>query len=142
MHSVAGTRRQKRQSSTPDLCVYILYPHRSQFVFMRRRGSSLANPRPSIYFKALTVVCTDRWRSDRFYTEVLGAINISREITCQWYRLGDLTFTLVPNAYKNNPADFRQDALNMLYLDVDDLELAQRHFEKYKVSVCSLPMAK
>ena len=78
--------------------------------------------RPSFEVKALTIVCTDRWRSDRFYTEVLGAVALAGEIGCRWYQLGSFTITLMPNAAGPSPANFGEHSLNMLYLEVEDLE--------------------
>lgn len=91
--------------------------------------------KPLFTFKALTIICTDRWRSHDFYTQVLGATILPRDISCHWYQLGNLTFTLVPNAAKENSADFAQEALNMIYLEVDDIDVAEKHFSKNKVGV-------
>jgi hypothetical protein len=41
----------------------------------------------------------------------------------------------MPNATGPNPAVFGEDPLNMLYLEVDDLEVARRHFDRHKVAV-------
>jgi catechol 2,3-dioxygenase-like lactoylglutathione lyase family enzyme len=94
-----------------------------------------ANPKPSFQVKALTIVCSDRDRSDRFYRTVLGAIALPGEIMCTWYRLGTFTFTLVPNGEGRSPARFGTHPLNMLYLEVDDLELAVRHLDRHRVEV-------
>ncbi len=94
-----------------------------------------AKPKPSFQVKALTVVCSDRWRSHSFYTEVLGAVVLPRDITCKWYRLGTLTLTLMPNGEGRSPACFGEHPLFMLYLEVDDLETARAHFARHKVEV-------
>jgi catechol-2,3-dioxygenase len=91
--------------------------------------------KPSFHVKALTIVCTDRWRSDQFYTEVLGAVALDGEITCRWYQLGSFTITVMSNAVERTPADFGQHPMMMLYLEVDDLELAEGHFARHKVEV-------
>lgn len=97
--------------------------------------ASANEPIPSFEVRALTIVCTDRWRSDRFYKEVLGAVDLPGEIGCRWYRLGSFTITLMPNADGPSPANLGEHPLNMLYLEVDDLEAARRHFERHEVPV-------
>jgi hypothetical protein len=37
-------------------------------------------PKPTFQVKALTIVCSDRWRSDRFYKEVLGAVALPGDL--------------------------------------------------------------
>ena len=97
----------------------------------------MAGPKlkPSFQVKALTIVCTDRWRSDRFYREVLGAVDLSEDIGCRWYKLGSFTITLMPNANKRSPATFGEHTMTMLYLEVDDLEAAASHFARHQVEV-------
>jgi catechol-2,3-dioxygenase len=96
----------------------------------------MARRKPSFTVKAVTVICTDRWRSDRFYTEVLGAVVLPQdEPTCRWYRLGDCTLTLVPNAGGSSPAEFGEHPMNMLFLEADDLEAAEAHFAHHQVEV-------
>jgi len=92
-------------------------------------------PGPSFQVKAVTIVCSDDSRSDRFYREVLGAVVLPGEITCRWYRLGSFTITLMPNAEGRSPADFGQHPMTMLYLEVDDLEAARKQFARHKVEV-------
>jgi len=92
-------------------------------------------PGPSFQVKAVTIVCSDDSRSDRFYREVLGAVVLPGEITCRWYRLGSFTITLMPNAEGRSPADFGQHPMTMLYLEVDDLEAARKQFARHKVAV-------
>jgi catechol-2,3-dioxygenase len=92
-------------------------------------------PKPSFDVRALSLVCSDRWRSHHFYAEVLGAVALPGEGLCLWYRLGSFTITLVPNASGRSPARFGEHPLNMLFLEVDDLEMAIAHFERHKVEV-------
>ena len=94
-----------------------------------------SNSKPALEVKALTVVCTDPWRSDRFYTEVLGAVALPGDLGCRWYRLGSFTVTLMPNAVERSPAKFGEHTMTMLYLEVDDLEAARRHFAQHQVEV-------
>jgi catechol 2,3-dioxygenase-like lactoylglutathione lyase family enzyme len=86
---------------------------------------------------ALTIACTDKGRSARFYQEVLGADPLPREdgIGCPWYRLGPLALTLMPNAAQRSPATFPRHAMPMLWLEVDDLEAASRRFRREGVEV-------
>lgn len=90
---------------------------------------------PSFHFKAVTIVCTDRWKSEGFYQKVLGAEIVEGDITCRWYRLGNLALTLVPNACDHTTAEFGEDALTMLLLEVDDLAAAEQHFAENDVEV-------
>jgi catechol-2,3-dioxygenase len=92
-------------------------------------------PELSFQVKAVTIVCSDDSRSDRFYREVLGAVLLPRDITCQWYRLGSLTITLMPNAEGRSPAEFGEHPMTMLYLEVEDLEAARKHFARHEVEV-------
>ena len=41
----------------------------------------------------------------------------------------------MPNGRGRSPATFGEHPLNMLYLEVDDLEAAQRHFARHHVEV-------
>jgi len=93
------------------------------------------DPKPSFQVKALTIVCSDQLRSDHFYREVLGAVVLPGEITCPWYRLGAFHITLMPNADGRSPAIFGEHPMTMLYLEIDDLEEARKHFERHKVEV-------
>ena len=95
----------------------------------------MATIQPPFQVKALTIVCSDARRSGRFYQEVLGAVLLPGEITCQWYRLGSLTITLMPNADGRSPAIFGDHPMTMLYLEVEDLEVARLHFERHQVEV-------
>jgi catechol-2,3-dioxygenase len=95
----------------------------------------MVDPAVAFEVRALTIVCADRWRADRFYREVLGAIALPGDLGCRWYRLGSFTITLVPNADGPSPAKFGEHPLNMLYLEVDDLQAAQRHFVRHDVRI-------
>jgi hypothetical protein len=70
--------------------------------------------KPSFPVKALTIVCTDRWRSDCSYRELLGVVDLSGDIGCRWYKLGSFTITLMPNANKRSPATFGEHTMTML----------------------------
>lgn len=60
---------------------------------------------PSFHVRAITIVCTDRWKTGAFHEKVLGAVPIPKEeATCLWYRLGSFELTMVPNADKPSPA--------------------------------------
>jgi catechol 2,3-dioxygenase-like lactoylglutathione lyase family enzyme len=86
--------------------------------------------------KALTIACTDLSRSARFYERVLGAVPDLRDgFGCPWYRLGSWFVTLMPNAVERSPASFPTHAMPILWLEVDDLEAAARHFEEHRVEV-------
>jgi catechol 2,3-dioxygenase-like lactoylglutathione lyase family enzyme len=86
--------------------------------------------------KALTVACTDLDRSRRFYEGVLGASPDPRDgYGCPWYRLGDWSITLMPNAAERSPSSFPDHAMTVLWLEVDDLEAAGRLFARDQVEV-------
>src|SRR4051812_38956052 len=64
--------------------------------------------------KAITISCTDLDRAAAFYQNVLGAVPLTGDgYGCQWYRLGALVFTLMPNAEAITPASFPRDAMMM-----------------------------
>ncbi|HKB03064.1 MAG TPA: VOC family protein [Gemmataceae bacterium] len=87
--------------------------------------------------KALTIACTDRRRSERFYTSVLGATAVKTpdDIGCPWFRLGSFVFTLMPNAARPTPAAFPDHAMFLPWLEVDDLAAARKRFARAKVTV-------
>ncbi|MCB9687474.1 MAG: VOC family protein [Alphaproteobacteria bacterium] len=77
---------------------------------------------------AITISCTDRTRSAKFYTEVLGAVLEPDQelIGCWWYRLGPLRISLLPNARLPSPVDrFPDQAEFLLWLDVERDDLAR-----------------
>jgi hypothetical protein len=41
----------------------------------------------------------------------------------------------MPNAISRSPATFGEHSMSMLYLEVDDLEAALRHFAQHKIEV-------
>jgi catechol 2,3-dioxygenase-like lactoylglutathione lyase family enzyme len=101
----------------------------------------MSRKRPAIAFrgKAITIACTDKARSHRFYAEVLGAELLPGDgYGCPWYRLGSLTFSLLPNASEPCPVSFPTQAGTMLWLEVDDLGAAHRHLIQQGVSVVEL----
>jgi catechol 2,3-dioxygenase-like lactoylglutathione lyase family enzyme len=86
--------------------------------------------------KALTLACTDLGRSRRFYEEVLGASPHPRDgLGCPWYRLGAWPINLMPNAVERSPSSFPDHAMAILWLEVDDLEAAERLFVRNQVDV-------
>lgn len=86
--------------------------------------------------KTLTVACTDLDRSGRFYEDVLGASPDPRDgHGCPWYRLGDWSITLMPNAAERSPSSFPNHAMMALWLEVDDLAAAERLFARDQVEV-------
>jgi catechol 2,3-dioxygenase-like lactoylglutathione lyase family enzyme len=99
----------------------------------------MRRPQPKVAFqgKAVTIACTDKARSLRFYREVLGAEPLPGDegYGCPWLRLGALTFSLLPNASGPCPVKFPTDAGAMLWLEVDDLGAAHRHLVQNGVPV-------
>ena len=90
--------------------------------------------RPDFELKSLTIICVDRWRSGAFYEEVLGAVELPGDLGCKWYRLGSFTITLSPGALGRLPDD-PEHPMTMLWLEVDDLEAARRHFDHHQVEI-------
>jgi catechol 2,3-dioxygenase-like lactoylglutathione lyase family enzyme len=90
--------------------------------------------------KAITISCTDAERSAAFYRGVLGASPLPGDgFGCQWYRLGELVFSIMPNAEAATPASFPRDAMAMLWLEVDDLSAAHRRLIDAGVRVVDAP---
>jgi len=86
--------------------------------------------------KALTIACTDLDRSRRFYEDVLGASPDPRDgYGCPWYRLGAWSISRMPNAAERSPSSFPDQAMTILWLEVDDLAAAERHFARNQVEV-------
>jgi catechol 2,3-dioxygenase-like lactoylglutathione lyase family enzyme len=89
--------------------------------------------------KAITISCTDKERSEQFYRDLLGAELLPGDgYGCPWYRLGALTFSLLPNASEPCPMKFPTDAGMMLWLEVDDLEAAHHHLVQSGVPIVNL----
>lgn len=89
--------------------------------------------------RAVTIACTDRERSERFYEGVLGAGRVPGDgHGCSWFRLGDLTLNLMPNAAEPSPSEFPAHAMPILWLEVDDLEAARRHLAGRKVPILEM----
>jgi len=101
----------------------------------------MARRKLSVRFKALTILCTDLARSVRFYQNVLGAAPLRQDESGggPWYTLGSLTITLVPNAAERSPADFPTHAMPMLWLEVDDLEMAHARCGAAGVEIVAEP---
>jgi catechol 2,3-dioxygenase-like lactoylglutathione lyase family enzyme len=90
--------------------------------------------------KAITISCTDRDRSAAFYRNVLGAVPLPGDgYGCQWYRLGDLVFSIMPNAETATPASFPRDAMSLIWLEVDDLAAARRRLVDAGVRIVDAP---
>ena len=90
--------------------------------------------------RSVTIACTDRDRSERFYVGVLGAAPIPGDgYGCRWYRLGSLTLSLVPNAHQKRPAVFPEHAMPMLWLEVDDIRLAHEHLRNAGTPILQAP---
>jgi len=86
--------------------------------------------------QAVTIVCTDRERSARFYKGVLGAEQLPGDgYGCPWLRLGELTLSLMPNADEPSPAVFPVHAMPVLWLEVDDLGAAQNHLARNGIPI-------
>src|SRR3712207_7029695 len=70
---------------------------------IRRPPRSTLFPYTTLFRSA----CTDTHRSAAFYQRVLGAVPIPGDgYGCPWYRLGELTLSLMPNAETRSPASF------------------------------------
>src|SRR5262245_31433255 len=83
--------------------------------------------RPVFRGRSVTIVCTDMDRSQRFYSDLLGAEPTTFESgTCRWFQLGALTLSLMPNAEERSPAEFPTHAMPMLWLEVDDVAAASK----------------
>jgi catechol 2,3-dioxygenase-like lactoylglutathione lyase family enzyme len=94
----------------------------------------MTHPRPTFTSRAITVYCTDRERSRRFYEDVLGAERLPRDIG-DWLRIGQLVVTLCPNAERLSPVDFPTHAATAFWFDVPDLDAARAWFERHAVQV-------
>jgi hypothetical protein len=91
---------------------------------------------PTFRPKALTIVCTDLNRSRRCYEDVLRASPDPRDgYGCPWYQLGAWSINLMPNASERNPSSFPGQAMTILWLEIDDLAAAERHFARNQVEV-------
>lgn len=88
-----------------------------------KKGSS----KSKIRLRAITIACTDARRSAEFYT-MLGASPLPTDNNIgDWFRLGEIDITLLPNAASKTPASFPVHAMMMLWLEVDNLaETAKR----------------
>jgi catechol 2,3-dioxygenase-like lactoylglutathione lyase family enzyme len=86
--------------------------------------------------QAVTIACTDKQRSERFYEGVLGAKRLPGDgYGCPWFRLGELTISLMPNASEPSRAELPAHAVTILTLEVDDLAAAHRHLLRRGVPV-------
>lgn len=86
---------------------------------------------------AVCISCTDRVRTENFYQDVLGATVVrGDEPTCRWFRIGDATITVVPNAERPMPREiFPEQAMAYLMLETDDLEAAREHCREHGVPI-------
>lgn len=93
-------------------------------------------PRLKVRFRAITIYCTSVERSVRFYEGVLGAARKPTDNGIgDWFRLGGLDLSLVPNAAERTPATFPEHAMPVLWLEVEDLATATEHFKQEEVTL-------
>ena len=86
--------------------------------------------------RSVTVACTDLDRSRHFYVNVLGAKRLPGDgYGCPWYKLGSITISLMPNAELTSPSSFPKHAMPMLWLEVEDIELAHNHLKNSSVEI-------
>lgn len=89
---------------------------------------------------AVTIACTDLVRFARFYEQVLGAVLEPRDgYGCRWYKLGPLSFSLMPNATDPSPAQMPAHPMAMLWLETVDLAAAGRRFAHSALISCNPP---
>lgn len=81
---------------------------------------------------AVCLVCTDHQRSLKFYRDAFGAKVIPGEAgSCPWLRIGDLAITLFANTDKPSHLEYSQQAMAMIFLQVDDLRAAFKRAIKF-----------
>lgn len=86
--------------------------------------------------KAVTIICSDKQKSVHFYMIVLGSEPLPGEnLTCPWFRLGEITFNLMPNAVETGQVNSVDVAGTMLWLEVEDLAASHQYFENNLVPV-------
>jgi catechol 2,3-dioxygenase-like lactoylglutathione lyase family enzyme len=91
---------------------------------------------PRFHVRALTIICTDPQKSAAFYRDVLGAAPLPTDNGIgDWFRLGTLEITLLPNASEHSPATFPTHAMPVLWLEVENLKAAAEQFARQGVSV-------
>ncbi|MEZ6130365.1 MAG: VOC family protein [Planctomycetaceae bacterium] len=91
---------------------------------------------------AMCIVCTDHWRSLEFYRDAFGAEVISREMgTCPWLRIGDLAITLLANTDKPSELEHSEQAMAMIFLQVDDLHAAYHRAVKHGAKAIDPPQS-
>ncbi len=101
-----------------------------------RGGFRLGRRKVEFLGKSVTIACTDRDRSERFYEGVLGAERIPGDgYGCPRFRLGTLTLSLMFNATERSPAEFPTHAMPILWLEVADLAAAADWFARHEVEV-------
>lgn len=74
-----------------------------------------------VSFRSLSIFCTDLDRSFAFYKDLLGAEPLRSELARRWIRLGELEINLVPNASIPAGTTFPDNAMAVLWVEVDDL---------------------
>ena len=97
---------------------------------------------PVTFFgKSVTIACTDIDRSEHFYVKLLGATPIPGDASgcCPWYKLGSLMISLLPNAQHPSPANFPEHAMPILWLEVDDIEMAHDHLKNAGTTIIQPP---
>jgi len=86
--------------------------------------------------KSLTIACTDLKKSAHFYETVLGAVLEPRDgYGCRWYDLGAMSINLMPNSTEPTPARFPEHPMLILWLETDDLTIAERRFFECGVTI-------
>ncbi len=58
---------------------------------------------------------------------------------CRQYQLGSLTISVMPNAEQKSPATFPDHAMPVLWLEVDDINLAHEHLKNAGTPIIEAP---
>ncbi len=91
---------------------------------------------PRFRTRSLTIACTDLEKSVTFYETVLGAKRKPTDVgAVPWFRLGTLDINLMPNAEQPSPAEFPTHAMQLLWLEVDNLARAAQWFADNGVKI-------
>lgn len=85
---------------------------------------------------AVTIACTDIARTTRFYEEVLGAVLEPGDgYGCRWYKLGQMSLSIMPNASEPSPSRMPSHPMAMLWLETDNLAAAVSRFTEFGVRI-------
>ena len=94
----------------------------------------------SFFGRSVTIACTNLERTEKFYADVLGADLIPGDgYGCRWYQIGSLKISVMPNAEHKSPAKFPEDAMPVLWLEVDDIKLAHEHLKNAGTRIIQAP---